>query len=302
MQLKLETLSACPVCRSESLRPLLLGRDYETGSGEYGIDVCASCGIALTNPRPLESELPKLYAARSTADFPNLDHGIAARLRMFAIDRYLRKQLRACTDPELPVLDFGCGDGALALGILRYARHHERAARVTAVDFHTDAPPTLSGREPQLRYLSYTAWRHTHERYAAVFLRHVLEHHPAPLLLLTELGRVLQPGGRLFIEVPNRRSVWARVFGAHYFGYYVPRHLLHFDRSSLDATLRRAGFRDRDVRLAHTPLLGRSLGYLTGRNIDNTGIFGLATYPLQIVADVLAHKSTTLRAIAGGHG
>jgi len=280
---------------------LLRGRDHESGTGEYGIDVCAGCGVAFTNPRPLESELPKLYAARSTADFPNLERGLANRLRGFAIDRYLHRQLHPSQDRELAVLDFGCGDGALALGVLRYAARRGQVARVTAVDFHPDAPPGLAAVAAHVRYESYAAWQGTQERYTAVFLRHVLEHHPDPLRLLAELSNVLQPDGRVFIEVPNRRSVWARVFGANYFGYYVPRHLLHFDRASLTATLRRAGFRDCDVQLGHTPLLGRSLGYLTGRNIDNTGVLGLASYPLQVVADVLARKSTTLRAVAGGH-
>lgn len=301
MQLQLETLRACPVCHGESLACLIRGRDHESGTGDYGIDVCGNCGVAFTNPRPLETELPKLYEARSTADFPNLEHGLANRLRSLAIDHYIRKQLRGCGTRDMSILDFGCGDGALSRGLQRFARKNGLAMRVTAVDFHEAAPANLCDCEPQICYQSQMAWQETAKRYDAIFLRHVLEHHPDPVRLLTQLSAALCPTGRLFIEVPNRRSVWAKAFGSFFSGYYLPRHLLHFDRHSLASTLRRAGFKDCEVKLGHTPLIGRSLGYLTGRNIVNTGVLGLATYPLQVATDVMARRSTTLRAAAGGH-
>jgi len=164
------------------------------------------------------------------------------------------------------------------------------------------APPALSSDASDIIYKPSRTWYARPGRYDAIFLRHVLEHHPQPLRLLGDLAATLVPGGRLFIEVPNRRSVWAWVFGRYYFGYYVPRHLFHFDRLSLGGALRDAGFREVDVSLAHTPLIGHSLGYLMRANISNTGLLGLATYPLQVGADVLSGRSTTLRAIAGGHG
>jgi SAM-dependent methyltransferase len=51
-----------------------------------------------------------------------------------------------------------------------------------------------------------------------ILLVHTLEHCEAARETLTELWRVLAPGGRLVIVVPNRRGVWARLdhtpFGA----------------------------------------------------------------------------------------
>lgn len=44
-----------------------------------------------------------------------------------------------------------------------------------------------------------------------VLVVHLLEHSENPNETLTEVWRVLAPGGRLVIVVPNRRGVWARM-------------------------------------------------------------------------------------------
>lgn len=45
----------------------------------------------------------------------------------------------------------------------------------------------------------------------AVVLHHVFEHVPDPQATLGDLAKLLSPGGTLFIEVPNRCSLRARV-------------------------------------------------------------------------------------------
>lgn len=301
--LQTEALEQCPVCRSRELRRLLIAPDFESQTGDYGIDECLGCGVGMTNPRPIEAELPKLYEQRSTADFPRMG-GFVQRLRDFAIDRYLTGQLGASPaagDTTL-ALDYGCGDGALTRGLIRFGRARQCQISVTAVDFHDSAPPALTNAGTQAAYQTNAAWHSNPGRYDAIFLRHVLEHHPQPLRLLGNFLAALRPGGRIFIEVPNRRSIWAHAFGRYYSGYYLPRHLFHFDRSSLASAVQNVGFKNVEVRLAHTPLIGHSMSYLTGLDIGNTGLPGLATYPLQVAVDMLCGTSTTLRAIATAHG
>jgi SAM-dependent methyltransferase len=305
--LQTETLDRCPICGSSAFQRILTAPDHESHTGNYGVDECTDCSAAFTNPRPLEEELPKLYERRTTADFAKMG-GFAQRLRGYAIDRYLAHQLGelelpANGDQPFAVLDYGCGDGALVLAMLRFGHKYDRPLHVTAVDFHDTPPPALANVGPVVTYQVNAAWHLDRGHcYDVIFLRHVLEHHPQPLRLLSELGATLRPGGRLFIEVPNRQSVWARMFGCYYFGYYVPRHLFHFDRASLAGALRRAGFRDVTVRRAHHPLIGGSLGYLTGFRIRNTSMVGLASFPFQIGLDAICKRSTTLLAVGYSNG
>jgi len=303
MMLRTEKLDQCPICGSRDLNHIVTAPDYESGTGQYDIDTCAACSVAFTNPRPLEEDLPKLYAQRDSTDFPRMG-GFVQKLRDFTINRYLAGQLgaRFAEGKEtFNALDYGCGDGALVRGLIRLGTRHDRPMRVTAVDFHDAAPPAVAAAGPAVDYVPNAAWHRNPGQYDAIFLRHVLEHHPQPLRLLADLTGALRPGGTLHIEVPNRRSTWARIFGRCYFGYYVPRHLFHFDRASLADLLHRAGFHDATVRLAHHPMIGSSLRYLTGVGFSNTGLIGLACYPPQVGLDMLCGRSTTLLAIARRH-
>ncbi len=69
-----------------------------------------------------------------------------------------------------------------------------------------------------------------------ILMVHALEHAENPREALMEIWRVLAPGGRLVIVVPNRRGVWAR-FEHTPFGTGRP-----FSRGQLDALLREANF------------------------------------------------------------
>lgn len=69
-----------------------------------------------------------------------------------------------------------------------------------------------------------------------VLMVHSLEHAENPQQTLLEVWRVLAPGGRLVIAVPNRRGLWAR-FEHTPFGTGRP-----FSRAQLGEALREANF------------------------------------------------------------
>jgi len=100
---------------------------------------------------------------------------------------------------------------------------------------------------------------------------HMLEAATNPRDVLREIWRVLAPGGRLIVVVPNRSGIWARV-EATPFGYGRP-----FGRNQLTALLRDALFSPLNwtEALAMPPLKWRSL---LGRGITWDRI-GRATWP-----------------------
>ena len=87
---------------------------------------------------------------------------------------------------------------------------------------------------------------HPHLRAASfdvVTMWHSLEHVHAPLAILREAFRLLVPGGKLVVAVPNRASWAATAFGPVWFGLDLPRHLTHFDPETLAKMLTASGFR-----------------------------------------------------------
>jgi len=283
--IKTEKLSSCPVCGSLKIATILNGYDYESRTGDYRIDRCSACGIRFTNPRPLKEDLHKLYDARNSPDFVHVGP-IISRLRSISIRCSLARILKFGRD-DLRVLDFGCGDGFFTLQL----RRHLQCRRITACDFH-DTPPFYLRSRDDIRYCSFEEHHQTVGGYHLIICRHVLEHLTNPAQWIKKLQKTLTPGGVLVVEVPNYGSVWRKIFGRYYSGLSLPRHLIHFEERTLKMVLE--DFEILAEYKSHTPLLGRSLGYLLGVSLTNIGMPGLMTYPFQVLCDRLRGSSTVL--------
>ena len=77
--------------------------------------------------------------------------------------------------------------------------------------------------------------------FGCITLWHSLEHLRHPTEAVTNLARMLVPGGTFVVAVPDSRGWQARLFGRHWLHLDVPRHLYHFGLPSLRAALETAG-------------------------------------------------------------
>jgi SAM-dependent methyltransferase len=102
--------------------------------------------------------------------------------------------------------------------------------------------------------------RYADSTFDAVILWHVLEHLPRPDATLAEIARILKPGGRLILAVPNSGSLQATWSGPNWFHLDLPRHLYHFDDKTLTRLVDRYGFQIRSMR--HFALLQNPFGWL----------------------------------------
>ena len=85
--------------------------------------------------------------------------------------------------------------------------------------------------------------------FEAITMWHSLEHVHEPLEILKEAHRLLVPGGRIVITVPNIDSLPFRWFGSAWYGLDLPRHLSHFAPWTLHLMLEQAGFRVGPMRM-----------------------------------------------------
>jgi SAM-dependent methyltransferase len=134
------------------------------------------------------------------------------------------------------VLDVGCGRGVLLSGLARrgFEAHgfEMSASAASGVD-----PRAVVRVGKSLREADYPS-----AYFDQVIIWHVLEHLPDPRETLQEIRRVLKPGGRLVVAVPNYSSLQARCSGANWFHLDPPRHLFHFTAEGLRQLLASTGF------------------------------------------------------------
>ena len=112
---------------------------------------------------------------------------------------------------------------------------------VDGIDFDAKAIATAQKKyHLTLRCGDLTAANLPADSFAAVTMSHVVEHLPDPVGVLTEVRRLLKPGGCLVMTTPNIAGLGRQKFGQNWFGIDAPRHLHLFNRSSLTEVVRRA--------------------------------------------------------------
>ncbi|HZO95739.1 MAG TPA: methyltransferase domain-containing protein [Gaiellaceae bacterium] len=99
-------------------------------------------------------------------------------------------------------LELGCADGRMTARLRRAAEH------LTAVDGSASYVETVRARFPEVEAVQALFEEFdSAEPYDVVVLGHVLEHVADPVLVLRRARRLLAPGGRALVSVPNARSL-----------------------------------------------------------------------------------------------
>jgi SAM-dependent methyltransferase len=190
---------------------------------------CARCGHRQLARWPSEVELLELYVGARA------DHYTQEEVGQRATARVSLEQIERCTDGRR-LLDLGCWVGFLL------AEARERGWEVTGVE--PSAYAAAQARERLgLRVLEQDLLSADlpEAGFDAIVLGDVIEHLTDPLGALERIGRLLAPGGVLYLTLPDSGSRLARLMGARWWSV-IPTHVQYFTRASLALLLRRAGY------------------------------------------------------------
>jgi len=223
----------CYVCGSSNDREFLqLVRRANDGSGgNYRVAQCRDCGFLFINPRPTPDGLTELYAkhiAYFRDDYEPLSREMPVLTRVLGD---IRQFVSAGS-----ILEVGCGRGEL-LEIARQA-----GFQVFGCDLQPS--PSLDPRIPvHLGDLESSAL--PPHSFDCIVMRNTLEHLFDPRKELQMCGRLLKPGGFLYLKVPNGayEHGWRCRFmlgKPHVFG--PPWHLNYFTQHTLSRLLIQNGF------------------------------------------------------------
>jgi 2-polyprenyl-3-methyl-5-hydroxy-6-metoxy-1,4-benzoquinol methylase len=240
--------------------------------GEWTLKKCVNkeCGLVWLDPTPRETELWKLYAnyythtevfypASSTIKrcyyfikncYISLKYGYFRGLRQYhlrwlGLVFYLLPARRANIDfsvmylankPGGKLLEIGCGNGEM----LKYL--NMLGWQTEGIDVDPVAVEKARSKGLKINLGSLHEQEYNDNIFDAVILSHVIEHVPNPLALLSEIHRILKPGGKISLVTPNTNSFGKGLFGNNWFPLDPPRHLLLFNNKTLLKSAQMAGF------------------------------------------------------------
>ncbi|KAF0126631.1 MAG: methyltransferase type 12 [Elusimicrobia bacterium] len=237
--------ASCPVCPVPPGPELVFRRP-----DGVGIWRCPGCDIMYASPRFTEKHLLRIYESEDFSDLSfydgwSYDNWKAGGTRSYNVTVLKTRLLKRFLSEGDRVLDVGCATGLFCLeaaksgfaaeGIDPSKLLIDLGRRALKIDLHHGL---LEEFNPGHKFKGLVAWD-------------VLEHVYDPLALARRCAELLEPGGHLFLQVPNHEGISNRFktlmnraglkrSGFKHFGF--PQHIYFFNRKSLSALLVRAGF------------------------------------------------------------
>jgi 2-polyprenyl-3-methyl-5-hydroxy-6-metoxy-1,4-benzoquinol methylase len=231
--------SHCPICSSTAINPLLTVKDYTVSHEEFVIWQCGECSLRFTQDVPDADSIGPYYQSEDYISHTNTNKGLVnqlyQRVRKLTLEQKA-KLIQEVTGLQTgSLLDVGCGIGAFV--------HTMQEKGWQATGLEPDANTRHLSKELfglELKEAS-ALFSLTPSTFDAITLWHVLEHVHDLHEYVEQLKTLLKPGGRLFIAVPNYKSLDASIYGSSWAAYDVPRHLYHFTPKAIQTLMKQHG-------------------------------------------------------------
>ncbi len=261
----------CPLCGADRYKAHLHSEDLEHPTGsDFRLVRCLGCGHVYLSPAPTPDTLSLCYPAgygphrapdapaqrestEAAAGTPEdsqpwylspLVRGVPGLRRLYYWLMDNRSQVLPPVDPEgRDALELGCATGRF-LAVLR-----ECGWNVTGVDLVQSPVDAARARGFNVHLGNLQSARFDSEQFDDVFAWMVIEHLPDPVQTIGEIFRIQRPGGWFCFSIPNFASPERWLFGKHWKGYDLPRHLQHFTPARIRRLLEATGYQD--IRVIH---------------------------------------------------
>jgi len=252
---------ACPICGCEWLFDLLVASDrFHLRKQMYRLVRCQSCTCVWLASPPKAEEMGRHY----TEDYHK---AIVIGGEGAATNRW-KNQVRVISyyKPGGAVLDIGCSSGGF-LGQMKGSNW-----KLYGIEMEeSTAQRAIANTGAEVFVGDALAAPFLPASFDVITCFDVLEHVYSPRQFLTKVLEWLKPGGIFYSMMPNIDSWEARLFGTHWYGLELPRHLFHFSPRSLRYLMTNLGFEELYFKTPRASYLERSARYVCSSLIEKLG-------------------------------
>jgi 2-polyprenyl-3-methyl-5-hydroxy-6-metoxy-1,4-benzoquinol methylase len=235
----------CENCQNDQFSPVFTGSDKLLGiPGKFEVCECRVCGLYQIFPKLSTSEMEQYYPADYICYLEAIEDEEKpfTRFNRFRAQRKRCRQIERRTEKKGKILDIGCATGIFL---------NEMQKRDW--DCKGIEPDQEAADYAQSRFgldVFHGVLENSHlpsNTYDVVSLWDVLEHVYDLKFTISEIFRVLKPGGMLIATLPNAIAFERYIFGKYWVGWEVPRHYRTFTPKTIKQFLGNYKFTDIEI-------------------------------------------------------
>jgi SAM-dependent methyltransferase len=229
----------CYLCESKDIANLYtnaVDRHYRI-AGNYTLSKCNGCTLVFLNPMPDDSVLVDLYpddfyAYQDFEQKPSWLKQIMIKVLLPSLET---------RDPKFSqpgkVLDIGCGSGEFL------AKMRDLGWETNGVEV-SSAAARLGNERFGLDIFNGSLLESSFPDNYFDYIRsnHSLEHIYNPNQTISEIHRILRPGGKVHVGVPNINSFNAKIFGEYWWYLGAPVHTFNYSVKTLTEIMEKHDF------------------------------------------------------------
>ena len=250
----------CPICNSNNKSILFI----KSGFPHY---VCNNCTLIYVSP----CLLPEVYSdySRTANSYANvLSHPTSIKLDKLKF-KYGLDNLRQYLKPNDKICDIGSGPGTFSIlakknGYKVYAIEPNEKCQINLIDNNIDF-----GKEfyPHHSYQSM--------KWDAIAIWAILEHVHEPTKFVESLRNNLNPGGYLFVNVPNADALVTRIHGSNSNVFGGHEHIQFFNKKTLGMLLEKYHFEvlEFDTMISEIGTIKHHLNFSGGQLLEEADPF-----------------------------
>ncbi|GAA3591644.1 class I SAM-dependent methyltransferase [Flavivirga amylovorans] len=220
--------------------PYLTVKDHSVSSETFKLIQNNEYGFLETIPQPSLEKLPDYYKSEDYISHTDSQRNLFEKAYHIVRSISLKKKLKlinSFSSESKNLLDIGCGTG----DFLQTAKQNNWI--ISGIEPNQEARNIANKKTNDSVFEIEQLLKFKPASFDVITLWHVLEHLPNLENHISIFKTLLKPNGTLIIAVPNYKSYDAKHYKEFWAAYDVPRHLWHFNKTSISKLVLKASMK-----------------------------------------------------------